>query len=460
MIRKSFRCLICLLMISLLLTSCYDGHEIGEFSYISIIGIEKGEKERFRFTFQIPLLTMGEEGKGKSEKSAESVTIEAPSLSNAIKLANTDIAKRLNFMHLKAIIISEDLAKSGKIGEYIAPIIRYREIRRNTIVIVCKGEAKEFVEKSEPYSGELISQTIEDVMRKSEETGFFPKVTLNDFYDGLKAPYHALMVTYSAISPWAKEEESKSGEESKQGQQGAGSKDEEKGKSSSEENSGKEQGKEDDGSEAQKEVGKDNNGDYYAGEIPRSGGEKIEHFGSVLFDGDMMVGKLTGFETQMVLITKGEIRTASFTIQDPIEPDQMVTLEVNEFESPETEIDLADKNKPLIKIKLKLEGSIMSIPSGINYEKAENTELLEKALEGFLADGIQRSFEKCKEAKTDVFNFGTVAVKNFLTIPEWEEYNWLTKFPESELKVEVDYTIRRTGHLIKTVPIFSTEGKE
>ena len=93
MIRKSFRCLICLLMISLLLTSCYDGHEIGEFSYISIIGIEKGEKERFRFTFQIPLLTMGEEGKGKSEKSAESVTIEAPSLSNAIKLANTDIAK-------------------------------------------------------------------------------------------------------------------------------------------------------------------------------------------------------------------------------------------------------------------------------------------------------------------------------------------------------------------------------
>ena len=31
----------------------------------------------------------------------------------------------------------------------------------------------------------------------------------------------------------------------------------------------------------------------------------------------------------------------------------------------------------------------MSIPSGINYEKAENTELLEKALEGFLADGIK-----------------------------------------------------------------------
>ena len=55
--------------------------------------------------------------------------------------------QKTELMHLKAII-SEDLAKSGKIGEYIAPIID-TEKRRNTIVIVCKGEAKN-LSKSEP----------------------------------------------------------------------------------------------------------------------------------------------------------------------------------------------------------------------------------------------------------------------------------------------------------------------
>lgn len=458
MIRKIYRCLICLFLIPLLLTGCYDGHEIGEFSYISVIGIEKGENERFKFTFQIPLLAMGEkEKKGEEEKSAKSVTIEAPSLVNAIKIANTDISKRLNFMHLNAIIISEDLAQSGKLGEYIAPIIRYREIRRNTIVIVCKGEAKEFVEMTEPYSGELISQTIEDIMRKSEETGYFPRVTLNDFYDGLKAPYHALIVTYSAVSPGAKEEEEGSKSEgSNQKEQGG---DDASTEGKKEEDEKGEKPKDEGAGAGEKELN-DNNGDYYAGEIPRSGGEKIEYFGSALFDGDKMVAKLTGFETQMVLIARGDLKTATFSIDDPVEPDKAVSLEVNEFDNPEIEIDHADLNKPKIKLKIKLEGSIISIPSGINYESVENKELLEKALENFLVNGIERSFKKCKEAKADVFNFGTVAVEHFLTIPEWEEYNWLSKFPESELKIEVDYTIRRMGHLIKTVPIFSTEGKE
>lgn len=440
MVCKKYYIFLFLVLIPVFLTGCYDGHEIGEFSYTSIMGIEEGESERFKFTFQFPVYSTGgnEGGGGGEEEPVSSFTIEAASFSEAIKIANTNMPKRLNFMHLKAIIASEDLAQSGKISEYIAPLLRYNEIRRTTIVIVCKGKAQEFVEASKPYSGELITQTIEDIMKKSEETGCFPKVTLNDFYDGLKAPYHALLIGYAAVNEQAQQKEDTSN-----------SKDSEKQEQSSGEDASEEEEKK-----------KHRNGDYYAGEVPRIGGEVIEHFGSTLFDGDKMVGKLTGLETQMLLLSRGELRTASFTIEDPKEPDNLVSLEINEFENPKINIDMTDVDKPKIHLKIELEGFILSIMSGINYENTENKKVLEEALEEFIVSGIERTYVKCKEAKTDVLNFGTVAAKYFLTIPEWEEYNWLSKFPESELKVEVDFIIRRTGQLIKTEPIFSTEGKE
>lgn len=419
-----------LILISLLLpffiTGCFDSHEIGDFAYVTAMGVEHGISDTFRITFQISKFSKSSGGNGENEggggeknEEMEIITMDSSSLLSAVSIVNASISKELNFMHLKAIVISEELAENGKLGECLAPIVRYRHIRRTTNIIVCKGKAEEFITALMPYPGELITRTLEELFEKSNTIGYFPHTTLNDLYDGIKSSYNALILTYGAVN---KEEKFESDGEFFKGES-------------------------------------DVPGNFNAGDIPRKGGSKVELFGSAVFDGEKMKGKLTGFETQMLLLARGELIRGPFSITDPEKPELMVPIDIKEIENPEIMIDL-NEDKPKIHVKLKLEGDIASIQSGINYETPEKMTIIEDALEQHLIKGIEITFEKCKEFKADVFNFGTTAVMQFWTIPEWEEYNWLGKFPESELKVEVDFTIRRTGKLLKNKPLFSLEDKK
>lgn len=425
--RKKILILVCFLFVSFFLTACYDAAEIGEYAYITMFGIDLGVSDTYRVTYHIPKFNQGVSQSGggsggggdKEEEKVETLTIDAPSMLSATGIANTNLSKVLNYMHLKAIIVSEELAKSGLLAEYIGPITRYRQVRRTTNVIICKGSAEEFIKSTKPYLGELVTQTIEELLRRSEIVGFFPKLTLDGLYDGIKSPYHALLGTYGAI------------------------------------NKGENYNK--DGSVYDGEFKIP--GDYYAGDVPRNGGQEVELFGSAVLDGDKMVGKLTGFETQMLLLVRNELKSAFFTIPDPEAPEMIIPIEIKEFELPKTTIDLSG-DKPKIQTKLSLEGNITEIQSRIQYEEPKKKKILEDAFEKFIVEGIERTFGKCKDFKSDVFNFGTTAVLQFWTIPEWEEYNWLKRFPNSELKVEVDFTLRRTGKLLKSEPIYSTEGKE
>jgi spore germination protein KC len=73
---------------------------------------------------------------------------------------------------------------------------------------------------------------------------------------------------------------------------------------------------------------------------------------------------------------------------------------------------------------------------------------------------IDKTIDKCKELNVDVFGSGEKAVKHFLTIQEWEEYNWLSRFKDAEVNTKVEFTIRRTGTILKTSPIKHRQGEK
>lgn len=75
-----------------------------------------------------------------------------------------------------------------------------------------------------------------------------------------------------------------------------------------------------------------------------------------------------------------------------------------------------------------------------------------------LRKDIERTIRKCQVLGVDAFGFGQTVVRNFLTIQELEEYNWLQHFKTAETATEVEFTIRRTGTIIKTNPTRTTEG--
>lgn len=417
-----------LMILIVTLTSCYDANEIDNILYVSAIGVDQGISDKWRLTLQFS--TMKESGGGgggesQSNGGGESkgeytcVTVDAPSFFTGINMLDASLPRRLSFIHASIIIFSEDMAKSGLIGEYIAPISRFREIRRASHVLVVKGKASEFLEENQPFIGNMLAKNFQIMIGESENTGFFPHVTLEHFYTGLKSPYSQPMTALAAVnnSDAFKQEGEPRGKQFNTG------------------------------------------GDYTAGQLPRTGDNKIELFGTALFDGDIMVGELNGDETRHMLMVRGDFKRGFFTMQDPKKPEVIIPLDVKSAAQPEIKVTLAN-SKPVIHVKVYLNADLLAVQSRINYEQPELKPLLEEKFTQSVVEGIYKVIEKCQQLNSDIFRFGGHASKNFLTIDELENYNWNSHFKDAEITVQVEFAIRRSGEQIGSYPINDSEGEE
>jgi Ger(x)C family germination protein len=408
-------------------TSCYDSKEIDDLLHIVAIGVDKGITDKWRLTVMFPTLkgdSSGGTGGGMQKGSGgqdgySSITVDAPSFFTGIDMLNSTLARRLNFMHTELMVISEDLAESGMLGEFIAPIIRFRQIRRSMHVFISVGSAMDYVDATKPFVGTALSKNIQIMAEEAGITGFFAHITLQNFYDSMKSTYRQPVVVLGALNN--PENLKQDGENS--------------------ENVYK------------------TGGEYYAGELPFNAQGGTEIFGMAVFDGDKMVGKLTGDETRFMQMANGEFKMAFFTMQDPKDPSLIIPLDVRKLRNPSVKIKF-EGDKPIIHLKIELEGDLLAVQSGINYEQPELKPILEKAFERQIKDGLDKLMEKSKKFKTDIFGFGQTAAMHFLTIQEWEKYNWSKKFQNSEITTEVKFIIRRTGTQLESSPIISSEGKK
>lgn len=200
-------------------------------------------------------------------------------------------------------------------------------------------------------------------------------------------------------------------------------------------------------------------GDYYAGDIPRSGGNKYEFFGTAIFDGDKMVGELNGDETRAMLMVKGEFKYGSIVIADPLNPKLRITVYTHQQKKPDIKVNFKD-GKPIIHVKVFLEGELQNVQSSTQYENPQIKPVLENAFVAFIKDKLDRTIIKCINLNCEVFNFGETAAVKFLTIQEWEEYNWIAHFKDAQVTTDVEFVIRRTGTLMKTSDTITAKGKK
>lgn len=155
-------------------------------------------------------------------------------------------------------------------------------------MLIVKGKADEFLKENEPFIGNLVAKSFQMLINESNNTGFFPRVTLEDFYSGLKSSYRQPIATLTAINDFKSFQ--------KEGEPW--------------------------------ETGFKTGGDYIAGKLPRIGKNKIELFGTALFDGGTMVGELSGDETRYMLMVRDEFERGFFTMKDPKEQEMIIALDV------------------------------------------------------------------------------------------------------------------------------------
>lgn len=414
MVRK-LSVLLLLALVCASLSGCYDAEEIDGVSRVLAIGVDRGVSDKWRLTVQIPTLRGGSSESGDAgggQSGYTTLTVDAPSFFVAIELINSSMLRRLSFSHAQFLAFSEDLARSGLIGEYIAPIIRFGKIRRTANVFVVRGSAMEFVEANEPVVGTSASKTLETLSQDSEEISFFPEATLESFYEGMKEDCHQPVAPLTAVNDMKRFQ--------KDGPPYSG--------------------------------GTQTGGKYVAGELPRDGDNKIELFGTAVFVGDRMVETLDGDETRFLLMSVGQLKHSYYAVPDPAQPGRIISLDVTRERMPDIEVSFDGAN-PKITLTVYLDGDLLAVQSRAQYEIEPLRDMLEAEFKAMALKGIQDVFEKLKSHGADAFGFGKYASRSFKTLQQLQNYGWAEHFKHATLSATVVFKIRRTGTQVKSSPL-------
>ncbi len=401
-------------------TGCYDRREIDDMAYPIALGFDKGEANELRMTLQVALPTTisgGEGGGGGGEKSVTVITVDTPSIYSGLSMLNTFVSKQINLSHVKAIIFSKELAKEG-ISKYLHAMIRNREFRPNARIIVSRGSAEDFIAAVKPKLETNPAKYYELLLGAYEYTGFSTDTQMINFYHKTESESIQAVAVLADVSKY---------------------------KSSDEFNLN---------NSTYKEKGRSYplEGDFKAGDLPKTGELNIEVMGLAVFNGGRMVGELDGEETTYHLMLEGKFDSMFFTMPDPMKSDNFIVLNIKRSRRTKKRVEI-NGDKPKLCAKVFLESDILSIQSGINYEEGENTTKLEQSTETFIKEGIIKYLDKSiKIFGTDTNGFGKQVKSKFLTWKEWEQFDWLTKYKKSTYDIEVDVKIRRPGLITKTVP--------
>lgn len=400
-VKKFITLILIVILVLISLTGCYSAQGLETLAYAVAIGVDKGDKENLKLSFQFAILGNSSGSGGGSSQSQESTvtTVDCASIDSGISLIDNYISKKINLSHCKAIVISEELAYEG-VSEYIFTLVNDLEMRPDCNIIISRCNASDYLENSQPTLESVSARYYELTLNSSEYTGLTENVTLADFYSNMLSTTnqpHAILGGINTNST----------------------------------NS-------DDSSNAPYDA----QGSYKAGETPIKSKTVLENMGLAIFYGDKLVGELTGLESLCHLLVVNKLESATISVPSPFDKNSIINLFITSPKNTKTSIKFIN-GTPYINCDVTLTANITSFDEHFDYSSEENLKLIEDYTNSYLEQNISSYLYKTsKEYKCDIANLGRQAVKNYLTWEEWIESDWLYNYQNSFFSVNVDSNVR------------------
>lgn len=391
----------------LLCSGCFGARETEDVAYVLTIGFDKAVDGQEIITYQIavPRGGGGEDsmgGKGEEAGSWITNTIAASNSSEARMLLKTTMSRYPNISHISAIILGEKVAREG-IGDLLSYFMRNRDYRETILVAVVEGTAEDYIRRNKPKLEKNVAKYYETFFQ-DRESGYYIRSDLHDFYTALKSGGVSPVAVYGANNAKHGENQPAAPPSPRQGAE-----------------------------------------PYLAGGIPRAGTESPTEFaGLAVFRGDKMAGVLDSEETRAVNLLRGESVRAYVGVVDPLDPKYFVNMSVRLGAKPKIKGELRD-NGPIFTVNVFIEAEIMGIPSGINYERGENRVVLEQQLSALFTEQMLRMIEHTQQLGCDPVGFGMYLRPKFADYNAVKQADFAALYQASEIHVNVNSKIRRTG---------------
>lgn len=285
--------------------------------------------------------------------------------SEALDLLQNTIPRTLKLAQLRSLVFGERLARSPAFGQVVDQIIMSYYTYGSAVVVICLGDALDFLEKQQPSIGSSLSAKFEHYL----QTGYIPLMTLYGLYAANHSIYADPVIAVAANAPI----------DTLAGSDAIG----------------------------------ETMGDTIAGKIPRKSNTENQYMGAALIRDGQVVEVLNGRQYRILQMLSSNLRSLAYIVKDSsaqIEvvrgPSFHVALRPD---SAEISLDMAIDCKPLLEapdLKLlaqTLEADIREVISLCQAAGVEPLSLGEMAARHFATiDDYERYNLREKFAASDV----------------------------------------------------------
>ncbi len=402
---KKFFIIILIIVFLIAFSSSYQSSNIGNVAVVVAMGFDISDTNNLNITFQFTNASSVSDT-GSSEKTEPTLfSIDAPSISSAINLMNTNIGKDVNLSHCKLIVFSEELASRG-IEEEIYTLSNNPDVRPSANIVVSKSTAKTYIENSKPTLDNLITKYYETFVNSSQFTGYNSNATIGDFFYSM---------TCDACEPYAM-----------------------LGGISSQNSS----------SLSNSSSPTDNT--IKSTFSPASGQYISENTGLAVFKGSTFVGELNEIENLCFMIVDNKLSGFLVSIPNPLKNDSFIDVYMTPVLNTKVDAKIVN-DSPFISIDCNFSGRVYSIDESVNYSDIDTLKQISNScnsyLESILSDYL---YKTSKELNADINKLGKFIRKNFLTESDYQNYNWSSKYKDTFFDIDVDCSIKSSFLLTRT----------
>lgn len=374
---KRFSALALLILMVLSLTGCTHVLQVSQQIYGISLSVDKTESDEYLVAVQFPRIKGSSSASGDGETS-DYLTADATaaSFTEAMALLNVTLPRTLNLSELKNIVVSDRVAQSPEFADMIADMIQIItgvQLAQSAQLTICMGRARDFIEQQQPVIGTRMSLAITEELRHHEWMGIGCPTALIDVYFQMNAPYGDSAVTLAALD----------GEQNRPAAAGR-------------------------------------TFDLYPGALPRNGDSRTEYMGCALLNSRQMAGTLTGLETQLLNLIRGEKISMHYLCDG-----QSIVL--GSAANPKVKVDVTGEI-PVIYLDL-------SLSAGPAQKVTDTPQLM-----ALLQADIQNLIARCQSLGVEPFGFAEAAAKNFLFYQDFEDYRWRDRFKDAQIRLNLSIT--------------------
>lgn len=400
----------------LMMSGCWDRRDPDKMAWVTAIGVDRGPRNDFLFTFQIPGPQPsgggGGAGRGRTQGAAIDVfAVEAPDIVTGMDTSQSFVARRIDLSQAKALIIGEQVSREG-VEAITGAGTRFEQFRRNMTVMVARGSAYDFLRKAVPRLETNSARWFELIALTQAQTGIVPQTRLHDFVIeaetmgvGARAALVATRPDIAAgtadLTPGGR------GESESRTPPPAGS--------------------------------------ATAGDVRRLQELPVEFMGLAVFKGTRLAGYLTGDESRFVSMLRGEFRQAAMAFVDPADPTRRVALRIKPHRHPQLKVRRSGQRVEAHFV-VSLDAELISVQTPVDYIRTDKGDQLEAAVSRQLQERIANLLRKTlHDWGTDLYHITNSLRPTFATLDQWEAFDWGHRVVRTVYSIEVSVQLRRYG---------------